>query len=153
MSKITLRDVAKERDWLQEAMMDPEKALSQFENQQIPGYENLPNVSIQPQSFIAVKFLSEMEQRGKDKFGKLMFWIKVEMLAPTDQGYDREAKKKTKLAKGDKASMNLGRHGSLIYAANKFVPLTGKSFAIANLGRKPTGKGNTAMDYRWKELA
>lgn len=147
---LILRMVAKERSWLEEAMADPEKAMAELEKQPVPGYENLPTVSVQPRTLIFVKFLGEPEPKVT-KTGKNVAYASVELLAPTDQGWDPNAKERISLSKGEKCSINLKRHVGLWAAAQANAPLTEKSVCIANLGKVKTKKGS-ACNYRWKEL-
>lgn len=139
-----------EINWLQAAKENPDEILEQLDKTST--FERLPSVSIAPRTIIAVKFLSEPQERGIDSYGRQMVWADVEMLLETDQGYDRENKKPMKLKVGDKASINLNRHASLLSGAQRNAPLTGKKFIIANMGKRRTQSGRTAMVYRWKEL-
>lgn len=150
--RLILRLMAREPSWIEKAMADPERTLDEIEESTTPaGFAKAtPSVSVQPRSLIFVKFLSEGVQRGEDRFHKPMVWADVEILADTPNGYF-EKKPKT-LKAGDKASINLGRHMALLRGAKSNAPLTGKCFCIANLGKKPTSKGNTASDYRWKQI-
>jgi len=137
-------------EWLKSA-----ETLDVMRKQPAITYEKLPNLSVQPEVAVAVKFLGE--PREKKKEDQEFAFVKVELVEPAIV-WEKE-KGQYEAPKGTKATMNLKRHASLYRNVMRLTkdgaePLKDKEVVIANLGKRtfetpkaPRGKA-TGYEYR-----
>jgi len=120
--------------------------------------ESLPTISVGMRNETDVVYVRFDAEPKRDKSGNFYKNKRAKEVAYTEvtllkarMGWDNENKKDVQCKRGDKVTIDLKRHSILWKYAQHYLPLTGKSFAIANVGTVKTQNGD-AVDYRWKAL-
>lgn len=137
--------------------LDNAATLDVIRKQPVQTYEKLPNLSVQPEVAVAVKFMNEPRDKTKDE--QDFAFVKVELIEPaivwTKENGQFEA------PKGTKTTMNLKRHAGLYRAAMRIselkpTGLTDKEVVIANLGKRtfktPKAPRGTATGYEYRVM-
>jgi len=158
MEKLEELQVIRAMGWLDDA-----EVLDTLRSEPAVIAPKYPYLSVQPETAVAIKCLTEPREATK-RDGTALLFIEAELIEPA-LVWEKERAQADKNYKGHEApagtkvSMNLARHASLARMFKRHLPSTDKKLVIANLGKRtfntpkaPQGKA-TGYDYRVMLLA